>query len=436
LFFLIPCFSTAYHLLRAPTKLIPFFDLAKTAGLCRKPYFYILPTRSAHAFTVLSDTLEYAFFRERSVLLLKEGYDSFFDVRAAQALLYTALERKVNSFEFSHSLTAAREAARSGVKGISVQAPVFLDGTPIAIQNGATVAGALRVATLNRAGQLVTFAQVLADSNLAIFDFQVQRAIQSPTDEEYRAVASGRVDDNDGGSSGSSRASSRALSSGAAAGLGIAATLCLCLVLLLTYRAFERRKHHDPQQTSFYPPHDFGEDLKMLPLTSRPFEVPFELPTGSLQLGDVLAESSTSTVLRGYLRRGSRAPALPVAVKIVDVRESTNRRSQVLQEMLMLAQFRRHRNIVHLEGVITVRPHQLLIVTELCHRATLSEYLRCRDGRRSVSWAVKFRLAADVADGLAVIHGSNIVHMNVSASNVLVTAEGVCKVADLGKHLG
>lgn len=377
---------------------------------------------------------EYAFLRERSVLLLKEGYDSFFDVRAAQALLYAALERKVNSFEFSHSLTAAREAARTGVKSINVQAPVFLDDTPIAIQNGATVAGALRVATLDQEGMLVTFAQVLADSNLAIFDFQVQRAIQPPTDEEYRAVASGRVGDSDGSSPGSSKASSRALSSGEAAGLAIASTLCLCLVLLIIYRAFERRKHHDLQQT-LYPPHDFGGDLKMLPLTSRPFEVPFELPVGSLQLGDVLAESSTSTVLRGYLRRGSRAPALPVAVKIVDVRECMNRRSQVLQEMLMLAQFRRHRNVVHLEGVITVRPNQLLIATELCHRTTLSEYLRCRDGRRSVSWAVKFRLAADVADGLAVIHGSNIVHMNVSASNVLVTAEGVCKIADFGKNL-
>jgi len=79
------------------------------------------------------------------------------------------------------------------------------------------------------------------------------------------------------------------------------------------------------------------------------------------------------------------------------------------------------------------RGNTLTIVMELCERGSLGDYLKSQLRRgKSECWPVKFRMARDVSRGMAKIHASSILHLDLAARNVLLKADGTCKVADFG----
>ena len=103
------------------------------------------------------------------------------------------------------------------------------------------------------------------------------------------------------------------------------------------------------------------------------------------------------------------------------------------QECLFLSQVR-HPNIVQFMGVHCSdknRSDMTLFMERLpidLHRCTIA----CRDKQYELPLPIKISVLCDVCNGITHLHQSNIIHRDLSASNVLLTHDLRAKIADLG----
>ncbi len=56
-----------------------------------------------------------------------------------------------------------------------------------------------------------------------------------------------------------------------------------------------------------------------------------------------------------------------------------------------------------------------------------------RDPNVNITPEIRTKFALDVARGMAFLHASNLLHRDLKSMNVLVSANWVCKVGDLGQ---
>ncbi len=86
-----------------------------------------------------------------------------------------------------------------------------------------------------------------------------------------------------------------------------------------------------------------------------------------------------------------------------------------------------HPNLVRVFDLVDT-PHHMIVVMEWVPGGSLKEY--AADRKLPVDWVVG--VAEQVLDVLACLHGRGIVHRDVKPSNLLLTADGSVKLADLG----
>jgi eukaryotic-like serine/threonine-protein kinase len=118
-----------------------------------------------------------------------------------------------------------------------------------------------------------------------------------------------------------------------------------------------------------------------------------------------------------------------VAIKRMrpDVLADPSRRERLRREARAAARLS-HPNVVQVFDLEEDEEGGDAIVLEYVQGRTIAEMLR--DGALPVTEAVD--LAAQVADGLAAAHAAGLVHRDLKAENVVVTAEGRAKVLDFG----
>lgn len=90
----------------------------------------------------------------------------------------------------------------------------------------------------------------------------------------------------------------------------------------------------------------------------------------------------------------------------------------------------KHENLVELIGVSTQR-EPIMIVSEFMGKGCLLDYLRSR-GRTVVTAQVQWKLCHDICLGMAYLESQNFVHRDLAARNILLSDDGVAKVADFG----
>ncbi|XP_009610856.1 U-box domain-containing protein 52-like isoform X2 [Nicotiana tomentosiformis] len=142
--------------------------------------------------------------------------------------------------------------------------------------------------------------------------------------------------------------------------------------------------------------------------------------TDSLKIG----EGGYGPVYKCYLDH------TPVAIKILRP-DAAQGRSQFQQEVEVLSRMR-HPNMVLLLGAC---PEYGCLVYEYMANGSLEERLmRCGD-KRSLSWQLRFRIAAEIATGLLFLHQTKpepLVHRDLKPGNILVDHNYVSKISDVG----
>ncbi len=154
-----------------------------------------------------------------------------------------------------------------------------------------------------------------------------------------------------------------------------------------------------------------------------------QLRENSLQEGRYLlekriGEGAFAVVYRALDRKLSR----PVAVKVLREQAAANDviRKRFLREARSIGKIS-HPNVVSVHDVGEEGP-QMYLVMELLEGQTLQHLFERERGEiRS-----RVKLLEQVSRGLAVAHAQGVIHRDVKPANILLTAEGIPKIADFG----
>eukprot|EP00045_Choanoeca_perplexa_P016865 m.233327 g.233327 ORF g.233327 m.233327 type:complete len:1317 (+) comp17380_c0_seq1:120-4070(+) len=214
---------------------------------------------------------------------------------------------------------------------------------------------------------------------------------------------------------------------------GVIGLLVLALLALLVLLRRNRRLR---QATS--KPHDFTEHLEKLDTlnTGAELRAPREFNRKAVELGEELSHGEFGTVHGGRLTL-SKGETVDCAIKVLrgsDEIAALNL-DGFYREAAMLAQFDQEQRIIKLYGVVTAGSPAMLLM-EYCANGSMEHYLKQRFfDDREVNWDVKFRFAAEIADGMQFVATAGGLHMDLAARNVLITGEDLglhCKIADFG----
>ncbi|XAR72318.1 Non-specific serine/threonine protein kinase [Bertholletia excelsa] len=142
----------------------------------------------------------------------------------------------------------------------------------------------------------------------------------------------------------------------------------------------------------------------------------------SYELGD----GGFGTVYHGKLQDGRE-----VAVKRLHER-NCRRISQFLNEIQILSQLR-HPNLVSLYGCTSRQSQELLLVYEYIPNGTVADHLHGdRANSGSLTWPIRMNIAIETASALAYLHASQVIHLDVKTTNLLLDHDFSVKVADFG----
>ncbi|KAI3910147.1 hypothetical protein MKW98_014532 [Papaver atlanticum] len=121
----------------------------------------------------------------------------------------------------------------------------------------------------------------------------------------------------------------------------------------------------------------------------------------------------------------------PMAVKVLHPQEFGTKKEEFLMEVEVLSQLC-HPHLVLLLGGC---PEIGCLVYEYMENGNLEERLFCSGGTEPLPWFIRFRIAYEVACGLAFLHGTKpqpIIHRDLKPGNILLGRNYVSKIGDVG----
>jgi serine/threonine protein kinase len=165
--------------------------------------------------------------------------------------------------------------------------------------------------------------------------------------------------------------------------------------------------------------------------------VPREIKRGNITTTNKLGEGAFGEVWKGVLDESSSGgvPGYLVAVKTSKEAQGEGA-DEMLREATVMAQVTGHPNLVSLIGVVTSGA-PLLLLLSFCENGALLNYLQdAKAALKTPTQAVKVKMAAEIAAGMAHLIACKFVHRDLASRNVLLDSEKVCKIADFGLARG
>ncbi|XP_040951808.1 cysteine-rich receptor-like protein kinase 10 isoform X3 [Gossypium hirsutum] len=149
--------------------------------------------------------------------------------------------------------------------------------------------------------------------------------------------------------------------------------------------------------------------------------------TNNFSDANKLGQGGFGAVYKGQLPNGEE-----VAVKRL-ARDSGQGDLEFKNEVLLVAKLQ-HRNLVRLLG-FCLEGHERLLIYEFVPNTSLDHFLFDRVKRAQLDWERRYKIIGGVARGILYLHEDSrlrIVHRDLKASNVLLDAEMIPKIADFG----
>ncbi|CAI5961908.1 unnamed protein product, partial [Closterium sp. NIES-64] len=158
-----------------------------------------------------------------------------------------------------------------------------------------------------------------------------------------------------------------------------------------------------------------------------------ESATSKFHRRNCIGEGGFGVVYRGVLQPGPNGlGAEPTEVAIKRMREASDRYTEeFLKEVIVLGRLS-HPHLVRLHGYCMERDEALLVyefMTGGCLHRALSD---SASGELFFSWNMRLKVAVQVAEALAYMHGLNFIHRDLKAANVLLSPDYDAKLTDFG----
>lgn len=156
----------------------------------------------------------------------------------------------------------------------------------------------------------------------------------------------------------------------------------------------------------------------------------WEMERDDIEIMEVLGEGTFGHVNTGFVKSTKKY----CAVKSVNPDASSQDKQEFLHEASVMKSFDTH-HVVKLIGVVTrsLNVSSPLVIMELMTRGDLKTFLRqSRDSSTSITCAELYRMAIQIADGMAYLSAKKYIHRDLAARNCMVSADHTVKIGDFG----
>ncbi|KAI8564306.1 hypothetical protein RHMOL_Rhmol03G0170800 [Rhododendron molle] len=141
---------------------------------------------------------------------------------------------------------------------------------------------------------------------------------------------------------------------------------------------------------------------------------------------EIMGKSTYGTVYKATLEDGSQ-----VAVK--RLREKITKAQREFETEVNLLGKVRHPNLLALRAYYLGPKGEKLLVFDYMAKGSLASFLHARGPDMSIDWQTRMKIAQGTARGLLYLHTQvNIIHGNLTSSNVLLDDHTNAKIADYG----
>lgn len=226
-----------------------------------------------------------------------------------------------------------------------------------------------------------------------------------------------------------------------AAGALLVVLLLLCCILLCCL--FRRRTESKPKDseaaTRAVPP---GGDKQVPPTASEVeaggnggnggklvhFDGPIVFTAEDLlcATAEIMGKSTYGTVYKGTLEDGNQ-----VAVK--RLREKLTKNQKEFEKEVNVIGKIRHPNLLAMRAYYMGPKGEKLLVFDYMPKGSLTTYLHARSPDTPIDWLTRMKIMQEIAKGLLHLHNNaNLIHGNLTSSNVVLDEHTNAKVADFG----
>ncbi|XP_016461839.1 putative leucine-rich repeat receptor-like protein kinase IMK3 [Nicotiana tabacum] len=141
---------------------------------------------------------------------------------------------------------------------------------------------------------------------------------------------------------------------------------------------------------------------------------------------DILGKSTYGTVYKATLENGNQVAVRRLREKITKGQREFEREVNVLGKM-------RHPNLLALRAYYLGTKGEKLLVFDFMPKGSLATFLHACSPDTPIDWPMRMRIAKGTTRGLLYLHtNANIIHGNLTSSNVLFDENSNAKIADYG----
>lgn len=203
--------------------------------------------------------------------------------------------------------------------------------------------------------------------------------------------------------------------------LGVALFLAFCLGAFWAVRMLQGPRARGPMSALA------NINPEYTTLTYRADE--WELDRDDIELGELIGQGAFGRVFFGRIT----SKDLNCAVKTINEEASDSDKMAFLDEASTMKGFTQGAHVVKLMGVVS-HGQPPYVLMELMERGDLKRYLlRLRDASQTLTSNEIYRMAIEIADGLAYLKSRKYVHRDLAVRNCMINNNKTVKIGDFGK---